>query len=173
MKLLKFMEVLVSTHKKFSEEVKSYSSANYKMEIGIGGVDIMRKQFVDGHVAYYSVFAMNTVNTPTSHTNNAKFFAGGGISSFFRASSEGFFHVQDKSGPFQVLPLPIFNDNEEELLFTLDTITSCSIPMVLAAILMTLDTKLASMYTYRMSENDLDEIVELLGEVNDGTYQVQ
>lgn len=174
MKLLNFMETVVRTHKKcyktFNKN-KTYYSTNFSMIIGRDGVDIIRNEIEPGKWAAHSVFIMNTVNMKVQHRNNANALPYGG-SSFFRVSSEEEFQVQDTNGAVQVLALPRYNDNEDELLFTLDTVTDCSMSIVLAAILMTLDTKLTTMYTYRISENDLDEIVELLEMVH-GTHQVQ
>lgn len=171
------MEAVVRSHKKIHktfEENKTYYSTNFSMEIGLGGIDVIRKERHEvehGRCAAHSVFTMNTISKKIAHPNNAHAFVYG-VSSFFRTSSEEEFQVTDINGTAQVLALPRYNDNEEELLFTLNTVTDCSMPIVLAAILMTLDTTLASMYTYRISENDLDEIVELLEKVHE-SHQVQ
>ena len=170
MKLLNFMESVVRAHKKCYktfENTQTLHSDNFMLEIGLGGIDVIRKERDEpeyGRSNAHSVFTMNTNSAKISHPNNARAFTYG-ISSFFRASSEEVFKVLDINGTHQELALPRYNDNEEELLFTLYTVTDCSMPIVLAAILMTLDTELASMYTFRLSDSDLDEIIELLGKV--------
>lgn len=170
MKLLNFMESVVRAHKKCYktfEDTQTLHSDNFMLEIGLGGIDVIRKEREEpehGLSSAHSVFTMNTVNAKVQHQNNAIAFVYG-ISSFFRASSEETFKVQEVNGSVQMIDLPRYNDNEEELLFILDTITGCSMPIVMSAILMTLDTTLASMYTFRLSYSDLDEIIELLGKV--------
>lgn len=166
--LYNFMQDLVNVHKnvykKFNTE-KTFHSKNFTMEVGISGIDIIRNEYDDpkhGKCASHSAFTISTANGTVNHPNNAMEFVYG-VSSFFRMSSGDEITITDlRHNQSQVL-IPRYNDNEGELLFTMSTITGCALPIVLASILLTLDTQLATMYTYRMTEADIDEFIELLG----------
>lgn len=162
------MQDIVNVHKnvykKFNSE-KTFYSKNFQMVVSVSGVDIIRKEYDDpkhGMCKSHSAFTISTANGTVSHPNNAMEFVYG-VSSFFRASSGDEVTVSDlKNNKSQVL-LPRYNDNEDELHFTLSTVTGGATPLVLASILLTLDTPLATLYTFRMSDDDIDEFIELLG----------
>ena len=170
MKLLNFMQDIVNIHKKCYksfEDTKTYQNDVYCMMIDAGGIDIIRKSvpLEDGSLsAAYSVFTISDRNESITHKNNVLEFTTG-TSSFFRASSGTETTVKDVHSNSSVLVIPRYNDNEDELLFTLSTVTSGAIPIVMASILLTLDTRLTTQYTYRITEKDVDEISDLLQKV--------
>ena len=169
MKLLKFMEDLVYVHKKLykvNDMARSFKSANFEMIVELEGVDILRTSNINsdsGHSSPYSVFTTSTANGDVQHPNNAMEFQYG-VSSFFRMSTGTEYILKDLQRNETKIELPRYNDNEDEIHFTLSTITGCATPLVMAAILLTLDTRLATLYTFRMSDADIDEFIELLGE---------
>lgn len=63
--------------------------------------------------------------------------------------------------------VPRFNANEEELLFTLSTITNSSISIVLTSVLMTLDTKLCTVYSLGLVEDDLESFENLISKAEE------
>lgn len=98
-----------------------------------------------------------------SHKNNAIINNDGKINSLFSVPhDDGTVLIRDNGNIH--FTRPVFNDNEEEILFTVSTVTSAYVQITLMSILLTLDTHLCTMYSDSIVEDDIPKLNKLIEE---------
>lgn len=93
--------------------------------------------------------------------NNSREF-GGDVSYLFKSNYKQTITIYDNSGSFEI-DIPRFNDNEEELLFTLSTLSNSALSILMSSILLTMDTELNTVYSYGLQNEDLESFSEIMG----------
>lgn len=168
MKLYNLMQELNSINKYYSKKgtiKSSFTKNGYTLHVLNTGFDLVCEKNDMFHA--HSVFMVNVYNEPCAgHKNNASTNSGR-VSSFFRMSFGEEIDLHTDDTLLETIELPRYNDNEDELLFTMSTITGASTPIVLSSILMTLDTHLCTLYTYRFNDSHIDILIELLKEARE------
>lgn len=163
MKLLNLMNNIVLLHKKVKKSQLNGFPAieNDKLLVLLSkdGVDIRIK--TNPPAKSDSIFSISVYNEKTNHKNNTIDFDGA-ISAFFRMSTGTEITLIDNNGKENIIDIPRYNDNEDELLFALSTITNSEIIITMMAIFLTLDTSLACLYAHRMKEEDLGDIINII-----------
>lgn len=114
----------------------------------------------------HSMLSFSVYNDKTDHPNNSVETMYG-ISSFMRRSSGREVVIQNYDGSHEfTIEIPVFDFNEEEIRFSMSTVTTSDLPVAIMSVLQSMDSELNTFYSFRLSEDEVDELIELVEVAN-------